>query len=140
MIARERIGNVEIFHGLNEEELRIASQFCREETVPPGTMLCREGDRADKLFIIEEGTVSVRAGSGTEFEIKGPGKILGWSFLVPPNRYTASAATVTEAKLLTIKSPDFYDMVHKEPKMGLKIMDNLAQVVSRRLKAFADIH
>ncbi len=25
-------------------------------------------------------------------------------------------------------------------KMGLKIMDNLAQIVSRRLKAFADIH
>jgi len=34
MITIERIRNVEIFQGLNDDELRIVSQFCREETVP----------------------------------------------------------------------------------------------------------
>jgi CRP/FNR family cyclic AMP-dependent transcriptional regulator len=110
------------------------------ETVPQGTPLCVEGARADKLFILEDGTVAIKFKRGVQFEINGPGKILGWSFLVPPNRYTASADTVTASKLLSVKSPDFYEMVHTNSKMGLKIMDNLAQIVSRRLKAFMEIH
>ena len=140
MITIERIRNVEIFQGLNDDELRIVSQFCREEIVPQRTPLCVEGARADKLFILEDGTVAIKFKKGVQFEISGPGKILGWSFLVPPNRYTASADTVTASRLLTVKSPDFYEMVHTDSKMGLKIMDNLAQIVSRRLKAFVEIY
>jgi CRP-like cAMP-binding protein len=140
MIPVERIKNVDIFHSLKDDELRVAAQFCQEERVPKGTTLCEEGVRADKLLILEEGTVSIQFKKGVSFEIHGPGKILGWSFLVPPNRYTASAITITPSKLLIIKSPDFYELVHKDTEMGLKIMDNLAQVVSSRLKAFVEIH
>jgi CRP-like cAMP-binding protein len=140
MISIDRIRGVEIFQGLEEEELKAASRYCQEEEVAEGTILCEEGARADKLFILEKGTVSVSFKKGVHFEIHGPGKILGWSFLVPPNRYTASAVTVTPAKLLTIKSPDFYELVNREAKMGLRIMDNLSRVVSSRLKAFVDIH
>jgi CRP/FNR family cyclic AMP-dependent transcriptional regulator len=140
MISIERIRNVDIFQGLKDEELKITSQYCQEEKVPEGTMLCEEGGRADKLFILEEGIVSIRLKKGMHFEIHGPGKILGWSFLVPPSRYTASAVTVTPSSLLTIKSPDFYDLVHKDTKVGLRIMDNLSQIVSSRLKAFVDYY
>ena len=96
--------------------------------------------RADKLFILEEGAVSIRFEKGVNYAIRAPGRILGWSFLVPPNRYTASAVTIAPSRLLVIKGPDFYDLVHKETKMGIKIMDNLAQVVSSRLKAFVDYY
>ena len=140
MVPTERIRNVEIFQGLKDEELKIVAQFCQELQVPEKNALCEEGARADKLFILEEGTVSVRFQKGATFEIHGPGKILGWSFLVPPNRYTASAVTVTPSRLLMIKSPDFYELVHKDSRLGLKIMDSLAQVVSGRLKASAEIH
>jgi CRP-like cAMP-binding protein len=60
--------------------------------------------------------------------------------LVPPNRYTASAVTVRPSKLLVINSPDFYALVNQDPKMGLKIMNNLAQVVASRMKAFVDYY
>ena len=140
MILIERLRNVEIFRGLKDEELAIAAQFCQEENVPEGVTLCEEGARADKLFILEEGAISIRFEKGVNFTIRVPGKILGWSFLVPPNRYTASVVTIAPSRLLVIKGPDFYDLVHKETRMGLKIMDNLAQVVSSRLKAFVDYH
>jgi CRP/FNR family cyclic AMP-dependent transcriptional regulator len=140
MIGAERLRNVEIFQGLNDEELKIAARFCQEETVLEGVTLCEEGARADKLFILEEGAVSIRFSRGTHYAIKTSGKILGWSFLVPPNRYTASVVTDASCKLLVIKSPDFYDLIHKDTKMGLMIMDNLSKVVASRLKAFVDYH
>jgi hypothetical protein len=34
---------------------------------------------------------------------------------------------------LMIKSPDFYYVIHKEPKMGMKVINNLAQVIASRL-------
>jgi CRP/FNR family cyclic AMP-dependent transcriptional regulator len=140
MVPIERIRNVDIFQGLSDEYLKIISPYCSAKKVLSGTTLCEEGGRADKLFILEEGTVSIRFKKGVSFEIQGPGKILGWSFLVPPNRYTASAVAVAPSQLLVLTSPDFYDLVHKDSRLGLKIMDNLAQVVSGRLKAFVEIH
>jgi len=38
-----------------------------------------------------------------------------------------------------MKSPDFYYLIHKEPKMGVKVMDNLARVVASRLKGAEEI-
>jgi len=140
MVPIERIRNVEIFQGLSDEDLKIVSPYCTAEKILSGTALCEEGGRADKLFILEEGTVSIRFKKGVSFEIQGPGKILGWSFLVPPNRYTASAVAIAPSQLLVITSPDFYDLVHRDSRLGLKIMDNLARVVSNRLKAFVEIH
>ena len=140
MISIERIRNVEIFQGLKDEELKIVSRFFKEIQLSENRILCEEEARADKLFILEEGTVSIRFKKGVNIEVEGPGKILGWSFLVPPNRYTASAVTATPSRLLVIRSPDFYELVHKDSALGLKIMDNLAQVVSGRLKASVEIH
>jgi CRP-like cAMP-binding protein len=65
-----------------------------------------------------------------------PGKTVGCSFLVPPNRYTATATTLTPAYMLVIKSPDFSYLIHKTPRMGIKVMANLAQVVAGRLAMF----
>ena len=140
MVPVDRIRKVDIFEGLKDEELRVVSQFCQEARVFENSTLCEEGARADKLFILEEGTVSIRWEKGASLEIRGPGKILGWSFLVPPNRYTASVVTVTPSRLLVIKGPDFYEMVHRDSKTGLKIMDNIAKVVAGRLKASVELH
>jgi CRP-like cAMP-binding protein len=140
MTAIERLRNVEILDGLKDEELAMVSRFCQEETVPEGFMLCEEGAKATKLFILEEGAISIRFKKGVNFAVQSPGKILGWSFLVPPNRYTASAITIRPSKLLVIKSPDFYVLVNQDPKMGVKIMNNLAKIVASRMKAFVDYY
>lgn len=140
MINLERLRQVEIFTGLSDEQLALVTNFCEEIEVDAGVTLCAEGKRADKLFILEEGSVSIKFPKGVEFTISTPGKILGWSFLVPPHRYTASVITNCPSKLLVIKSPDFYELVHRNTQMGLKIMDNLAQVVAQRMKAFVDLH
>ncbi len=140
MVTVDRLRKVEVFQGLSDEDLRKAASFCQEQSLPKGTVLCEEGARAEKLVILEEGSVSIRFQKGVNFCIQTPGKILGWSFLVPPNRYTATAVTLVPSRVLVIKSPDFYELVHQETKMGLKIMENLAQIVASRLKTFVDIH
>jgi CRP/FNR family cyclic AMP-dependent transcriptional regulator len=140
MIPIERLKKVEIFQNLDDDELKVVARFCQEETIPEGHTLFEEEDKAVKLFILEEGAVSIRFKKGVTFAIQTPGRILGWSFLVPPNRYTASGVTIRPSKMLVIKSPDFYALIQKDQKMGLKIMNNLARVVASRMKAFVDYY
>ena len=134
MISVERIKKVEILRGLTEWELQNIAWFFQEENIPEGVSLCEEDARADQLYILEQGSVWIRSKKLGQLDINTPGKIVGWSFLVPPYCYTASAQTTSPSRFLVIKSPDFYYLIHKEPKMGVKIMDNLAQIMASRFK------
>jgi hypothetical protein len=136
LIPADRLGQVDILQGLTDWELRSVSQFFQAENFAAGFTLCREGEKAERLFILEEGSVSIRMQGGETLTIDTPGKTVGCSFLVPPNRYTASAVTLTPAKMLIIQSPDFSYLIHKTPRLGIKVMANLAQVVAGRLGQF----
>jgi hypothetical protein len=136
LIPADRLGQVDILKGLTHWELRSVSQFFQAENFAAGFTLCREGEKAERLFILEEGSVSIRMQGGEALTIDTPGKTVGCSFLVPPNRYTASAVTLTPAKMLIIQSPDFSYLIHKTPRLGIKVMANLAQVVAGRLGQF----
>ena len=133
VIGTDRLRRVDFLQGLEEEELQSLSQFFEEENVAAGVTLCEEGAGAERLFVLEEGGVSIRSKTGRQYSVESPGRIVGWSFLVPPFLYTASAVTTAPSKLLVIRSPDFYYALHKEPRMGMKVINNLAQVVASRL-------
>ena len=139
LISVERIKKVEIFQGLTEGDLQNIAWIFEEENFPEGISICEEGARADQLYILEEGSVWIHSKKLGQLNINTPGKIVGWSFLVPPYRYTASAQTTNPSKFLVIKSPDFYHLIHKEPKMGVKVMENLAQIMASRFKGSEDL-
>jgi len=134
LIRADRLKKVDILEGLTEWELQSIAQFFHEEKFASGVALCQEGEKAHRLYILEQGVVSIHSKRWEPYEIDRPGKIVGWSFLVPPNLYTATAVTVTPSLLLIIESPDFYYFIHKEQKIGMKVMDNLTQIVATRLK------
>jgi hypothetical protein len=136
LIATDRLRKVDILQGLSDWELKSVSQFFQGENFSAGVTLCREGESADCLFVLEEGAVSIRMQGREAVRMDTPGKTVGCSFLVPPNRYTATATTLTPAYMLVIKSPDFSYLIHKTPRMGIKVMANLAQVVAGRLAMF----
>ena len=129
----DRLRKVDILEGLSEEELQSIAHYIEEENVDAGVTLCEEGRDADRLYVLEQGRVSISFKNGGQYEIDTPGKVVGWSFLVPPFLYTASAVAKTASRVLVIKSPDFYYTIHKEPKMAMKVLNNLAQVIASRL-------
>ncbi len=139
LISVQRIKKVEIFQGLPEGDLQNIAWIFEEENFPEGISLCEEGARAEQLYILEEGSVWIHSKKLGQLNINTPGKIVGWSFLVPPYRYTASAQTTSPSRFLVIKSPDFYHLIHKEPKMGIKVMENLAQIMASRFKGSEDL-
>ena len=134
VVSIERLRKVDILQGLSEKEVQSIAQFFEEEDVAAGVTLCEEGASAERLYVLEQGRVSISSKIGGQYDIDTPGKVIGWSFLVPPFLYTASAVVMIPSKVLVIKSPDFYYVIHKEPKMGMKVINNLSQVIASRLQ------
>jgi hypothetical protein len=134
VVSIGRLRKVDILQGLSEEEVQSIAQFFEEEDVAAGVTLCEEGASAERLYVLEQGRVSITSKKGGQYDIDIPGKIVGWSFLVPPFLYTATAVSTAPSRVLVIKSPDFYYVIHKEPAMGMKVINNLSQVIASRLK------
>jgi CRP/FNR family transcriptional regulator, cyclic AMP receptor protein len=137
-VSIDRLRKVDILQGLSEEELQSVAPFFEEENVAAGVPLCEEGASAERLYVLEQGRVSISSKKGGQDDIDTPGKIVGCSFLVPPFLYTASAVTTIPSKVLVIKSPNFYYLIHKEPKTGMKVINNLAQTIAIRLQGQED--
>ncbi len=134
MISIERLMKVDLLQGIAEGELKSIVHFFEEEDVGAGVTLCEEDTRAKRLYILEHGRVSISSKRGRKYYIDTPGKTLGWSFLVPPFLYTASVVTMIPSRFLMIKSSQFYEAIHMEPKIQIKVLSNLAQVITSRLR------
>jgi CRP-like cAMP-binding protein len=87
---------------------------------------------------VEKGQVAVTAqlvrGRSLPITIINPGHAFGWSALVPPYRYTATATALFKARVLAFEREALLSMMHANPLLGLTIMQNIAGTVASRLR------
>ena len=108
------------------------------QQVPAGTVVFKEGEEGDQMFIIQDGRVKVsRAIGGKEqmLAVLGKGDFFGEMALVTRERRTATVAALEAVRLLAFNQEGFLNMINKNPKIALNIMDKLC----RRL-AYANQH
>ena len=77
------LDQVEIFHGLSDEELKALEGSSTTRAFPKNTVVIHENDPADSLFVIESGKVKVYCSdkNGKEFIMNtlGPGiTLVNW--------------------------------------------------------------
>ena len=77
-----------------------------EVSVPAGTVMYREDDKADKLYILVDGEIDVQYTLGTgelrTVDTIVPGELMMWSALVEPYKSTAVVTVRQNAKLLAV--------------------------------------
>ena len=135
MVTIEQIKIAEIFTGLGDAELQKIIPICHEETLPKGTVIWKEGDSADRIYILQKGKARINLRGKSIIEIADPGKILGWSAFVKYNKYyTATAECLEDSTFIRITALDIMSLFRENQSIGLKVMDNLADVIARRLE------
>jgi CRP/FNR family transcriptional regulator, cyclic AMP receptor protein len=99
-----------------------------------GTVLFREGERGESMFVILDGQVELRV-NGTMFETLGPGGVLGEMALIDQSPRVATAVALTDVSLARIPEKRFLFMVRETPHFALQIMrlmaDRLRRMVNR---------
>ena len=131
----------ELFRDLADEELSRIAILCSEIVEAEGAKLIREGQKADRLYVVTRGKVALHKRLGrradrraTTVAFCSSGQILGWSALVPPGRYTLSATAWEPVALLSIPASLLRRAIDLNPDMGLRIMRCLSEIMARRLQ------
>jgi CRP-like cAMP-binding protein len=140
MVSVEVLNKVDLFKGLNNEELEKIARICQEHTFAEGQRCFSEGSKAVDLYILQKGKVAIEleirySGRRVKAAITtlGPGRLFGWSALVEPHVLTASASCEEKAEVIAIKGADLLDLFQKDSHIGYVVMKNLAAVIGLRL-------
>lgn len=140
MISPEMLAGFDLFKGVSEETLNQIASISQIVRVAKGEFVFKEGEQADTLHLLVSGSIALRVNltSRPDFVtvsfIHNPHQILGWSGVVAPNHYTASAYCEEDTELLVIPSNRFMDVLQNDPDAGFRIMLRITQVISDRLR------
>jgi CRP-like cAMP-binding protein len=130
---------VELFRGLSPEQLSQVGNIAQEEQFALGALICRQGDRADKLYIISTGqveiSVSSQNGHGEPVVYLGAGQVVGEMTLVDAGRRSASVISAEDGTIVySIPNEAFTELFEKDTGIGYVIMRNIAQDMSFKLR------
>ena len=140
MISLEFLKNVEIFQGLNNEQLAEIIKCSEEEEFQHETRLFEKGENAAYLWILKEGRVELRfdfpglasSEQNTISSVPEAGAF-GWSSIVSPNKYRLSGySTSGGCKLIKVERESLLELFEKDPDIGYMVMSKLATLVGAR--------
>ncbi len=104
---------------------------------PPATIF-NEGERDGSLYLLLSGRVSVqkadRAGVVRSLQQITAGKTFGEMALIDGETRSASVVVAEEATWLVMSKPNFDRMVEETPRLGLKVVQRIARLLSQRLR------
>lgn len=134
----ESVARVQILAGLTKEQEERILALGKIESYEAGTVITRQGEPSQKLYIVQEGKVAINRAIAFQKQLPitavGPGEVFGWSSLVPPRVLTASATATEKTKVLAIDAEQLERYFQWEPQAGLVVMRNVAELVASRLK------
>jgi len=129
----------DVFHYLDENELRVIEKMCTPEVFEAGTTICKQDREENKIYVIEEGLVSILLELGPtdkrQIQAASNFECIGWSATVPPFHCTATAKALERTKALSFDGKELRNLIYTNPKLCAEIAGGVAYVISQRLRA-----
>ena len=125
--------------GLSAAEMKLLATFSSEERFREGSMMFREGDRGDKLYIVLDGRVRISKfipGVGEEaLTVLDRGDFFGEMALIDDKPRSADAkAHEGDATVLSIDRATLNEILSMDPHASLQFLNLLCRMISRRLR------
>ena len=129
--------------GLSAAEMKLLATFSSEERFRDGSMIFREGDRGDKLYIVLDGRVRISKfipGVGEEaLTVLDRGDFFGEMALIDDKPRSADAkAHEADATVLSIDRATLNEILSMDPHASLQFLNLLCRMISRRLREIND--
>ena len=111
-----RLRTAPLFADLSVAEAAVLGTKLERMTVEAGTTILREGDEGDALFVVEHGTLEVRAG-GMKIAELGPGDHFGEIALVTGEKRMADVVSATRASLFRLGRDVYLEYLAELPEI-----------------------
>ncbi|MSU63229.1 MAG: cyclic nucleotide-binding domain-containing protein [Pedosphaera sp.] len=125
--------------GVSEPHLKLLTGCAMPAHFSAGTFLFREGDPANRFYLIQSGSVSIEQ-DGTEMArvqigTVGPGDCLGWSWLFPPYYWHLDARAIEPLSALFFYGTRLREECEADSQLGCELMRRITMVVIQRLQS-----
>jgi CRP-like cAMP-binding protein len=125
--------------GLKPEHLHLLAQNSMRMRYDTGEIIFREGDPANRFYLIERGQVSLESHRQDETPVQvqtiGPGDVLGWSWLFPPYYWHFDARALEPTTAIFFYGTRLREACKEDHDLGYELMKRMTQVVIQRLQA-----
>ena len=125
--------------GLKPEHLRVLANNALRMQYQTDELIFREGDPANRFYLIERGRVSLEYGRKDEspmpIQTVGPGDVLGWSWLFPPYYWNFDARAVEPTTAIFFYGTRLRDECEQDKVLGYELMKRMTAVAIQRLQA-----
>ena len=125
---RRRIADVQLFNGLPPGALETAMRAATVVPMHAGELVIRQGDQADRFYVIAEGEVDVtqtRAEGGDAELLRrmGPGEFFGEIGLLSGVPRTANVTAASDGRLVALDAATFLGLVGHGPGLTYRLLD-----------------
>ena len=125
--------------GLSPHQCRLLRDCAMFTHFAPGQLLLREGDPADRFYLILRGSVTLESHSMkngvTPIQTIGAGEVLGWSWLFPPYFWHFDARATEATQAVFFYGSPLREECECDHDLGYELIKRMAEVMMQRLQA-----
>jgi hypothetical protein len=117
---------LDLFAGLTTRQLSEIAAVVHEETFPAGSVLMREGELGDCMYLIVSGEVLIsRAG---QYSVTAQaGEIIGEMALFDGEARLATVSAAERVRLLRLDRQDLFELMEEQPSIAIGICQTLSR-------------
>ena len=124
---------VPMFSRLSPEDLERIAEFAQEQLFPANSMICREGDPGDSLFIIVHGKVNVmketESGDHTQLAVRKDGEFVGEMAILESAKRSATLQADGEVRMLVLDGDSFKAILRDRPEVAISVLQHMSRRV-----------
>ncbi len=132
-LGLDSLGAIRLFQRLTFPELIRVLDTAQSVELPRGAEVFREGDEGDGLYIITKGRGLVYKGDLEVAELT-KGDHFGEMALVDSSSRSATVVAASDIEALFLSRADFFSLLRSDAVMANKILWNVVQAMSERLR------
>lgn len=132
----------EFYSGLTAEQVCQIRELLIKKTCKPHTVLFRERDPDELLFVLRRGlvklTCSLPDGREQILGLRVAGQLLGFEAL-RDHRHPHTAETLTDVELCSIRPRDMLHVLERNPESAMRVIDGLNHELQRAQALIRDL-
>lgn len=119
---------IDLLQDARSAHLALLASIAEEVEADAETVLIRQDEPTDALYVVVEGRARLEGVAGQELEAR-PGEAFGTWALIDEAPSLVTATVAEPARLLQITRTEFYDLLADHPELALGLLQGLARRV-----------
>lgn len=131
----------EVFADLDDADYQLLSEKAKDRQFMADEIIFLEGDVGGALYLVESGDVSIESTTESEegyetviYVIRGTGDVIGEFALFDELTRSATARTVTPAKIWRLRGQDVMDCLEESPELAQNVIRYLCKKLRQATK------